>query len=30
MRVAHMSDTHLGYRQYNLDEREKDFYDVFE
>lgn len=30
MRVAHISDTHLGYRQYNLDEREKDFYDVFE
>lgn len=29
MRVAHISDTHLGYRQYNLDERENDFYDAF-
>ncbi|AIG97419.1 DNA repair exonuclease [Archaeoglobus fulgidus DSM 8774] len=29
MRIAHMSDTHLGYRQYNLDERENDFYEAF-
>lgn len=26
MRIAHISDTHLGFRQYNLDEREEDFY----
>lgn len=29
MRIAHISDTHLGYRQYNLYERENDFYEVF-
>jgi len=29
MRFAHMADTHLGYRQYNLDEREEDFYSAF-
>ncbi|MEM2850046.1 MAG: metallophosphoesterase, partial [Candidatus Bathyarchaeia archaeon] len=29
LRVAHVSDTHLGRRQYNLDERENDIYDVF-
>lgn len=29
MRFAHISDTHLGYRQYNFDERENDFYEVF-
>ena len=29
MRIAHLSDTHLGYRQYNLDERENDFYEAF-
>jgi len=29
MRIAHIADTHLGYRQYNLDEREQDLYDVF-
>jgi len=29
VRVAHLSDTHLGYRQYNLDEREDDIYEVF-
>jgi DNA repair exonuclease SbcCD nuclease subunit len=29
VRIAHISDTHLGYRQYNLDERENDFYDAF-
>ncbi len=28
--LAHLSDTHLGYRQYNMDEREQDFYEVFE
>ncbi len=30
MLLAHVSDTHLGYRQYNLDERENDFSRVFE
>lgn len=30
MKFAHLSDTHLGYRQYGLNEREKDFYEVFE
>ncbi|WP_456475285.1 metallophosphoesterase family protein [Candidatus Pyrohabitans sp.] len=30
MRFAHLADTHLGYRQYNLDEREEDFYAVFD
>lgn len=29
MRFAHIADTHLGYRQYNLDEREEDFYSAF-
>lgn len=29
MRFAHLADTHLGYRQYNLDEREDDFYRAF-
>jgi DNA repair exonuclease SbcCD nuclease subunit len=29
MRFAHLSDTHLGYRQYNLDKREDDFYKAF-
>ncbi|MFX1257013.1 MAG: metallophosphoesterase [Promethearchaeota archaeon] len=29
MRIAHVADTHLGYKQYNLDIREKDFYDAF-
>ena len=29
MRIAHISDTHLGYRQYNLDERENDIYNAF-
>jgi len=30
VRIAHLADTHLGYRQYNLEEREKDIYDVME
>ncbi len=30
MLLAHVSDTHLGYKQYNLDEREDDFGRVFE
>ncbi|MEM2137147.1 MAG: DNA repair exonuclease [Candidatus Methanomethylicia archaeon] len=29
MRIAHISDTHLGYRQYNIDDREIDIYDSF-
>lgn len=29
MKFAHLSDTHLGYRQYGLIEREDDFYNVF-
>ncbi|TXT62444.1 MAG: DNA double-strand break repair protein Mre11 [Promethearchaeota archaeon] len=29
MRIAHISDTHLGYRQYNLNVREQDIYDAF-
>ncbi|MHA1505782.1 MAG: metallophosphoesterase family protein [Candidatus Asgardarchaeia archaeon] len=30
MRFAHVSDTHLGYRQFNENVREMDFYDAFE
>jgi len=30
MLIAHIADTHLGTRQYNLEEREKDFYDAFD
>lgn len=29
MTFAHIADTHLGYRQYNLAEREQDFYEAF-
>ncbi len=29
MKFAHMSDSHIGIRQYNLDQREQDFYDAF-
>ncbi len=29
MIFAHIADTHLGYRQYNLDIREEDFYSTF-
>lgn len=29
MRFAHIADTHLGYRQYGLFEREKDFYEHY-
>jgi len=30
IRIAHLADTHLGYKQYNLDEREQDLYDVLD
>jgi len=30
VRIAHLADTHLGYKQYNLEEREKDIYEVLE
>ncbi|MHC1635202.1 MAG: metallophosphoesterase [Candidatus Methanospirareceae archaeon] len=30
VRVAHLSDTHLGYRQYNIEEREQDIYDILD
>jgi DNA repair exonuclease SbcCD nuclease subunit len=29
MLFAHIADTHLGYRQFNLEERERDFYRAF-
>ncbi len=28
VRIAHLADTHLGYRQYNLEERENDIYEA--
>lgn len=30
MKFAHLADTHLGFRQYGLQEREKDLYEVFD
>ena len=30
MRFAHLSDTHLGHRQYGIFEREQDFYELFD
>ena len=30
LQFVHIADNHLGYRQYNLDEREKDIYRAFE
>ncbi len=30
MLVAHLADVHLGFRQYNLDEREEDLYSLFQ
>lgn len=30
IKIAHMADTHLGYKQYGLNERENDFYKTFE
>ena len=30
MKFSHISDTHLGFTQLGLDEREKDIYDAFE
>jgi len=30
MQFIHMADTHLGYRQYGLSERENDFFEVFD
>lgn len=29
IKIAHIADTHLGYKQYGLIEREEDFYDTF-
>ena len=30
MLISHISDLHLGYAQFNLQEREEDLYEVFE
>jgi DNA repair exonuclease SbcCD nuclease subunit len=30
MKFLHLSDTHLGYKQYGINDREQDFWDVFE
>ncbi len=30
IKIAHFADTHLGYRQYGLNQRENDYYDVFD
>jgi DNA repair exonuclease SbcCD nuclease subunit len=30
LKIAHFADTHLGYRQYGLAERENDFYERFD
>lgn len=30
MKFAHLADSHLGFRQYGLQEREKDLYEVFD
>ena len=30
MLISHISDIHLGYAQFNLQEREEDLYEVFE
>ena len=30
MKFSHISDTHLGFTQLGLDEREKDIYDAFQ
>src|SRR4030065_1835765 len=30
VRIAHFAGTHVGYKQYNLDEREKDIYDALD
>ncbi|MGH9910766.1 MAG: metallophosphoesterase, partial [Nitrososphaerales archaeon] len=30
MLIAHISDLHLGYSQFNLEEREEDIYDAFD
>jgi DNA repair exonuclease SbcCD nuclease subunit len=30
MQFAHLADTHMGYRQYGLSERENDFFEVFD
>jgi DNA repair exonuclease SbcCD nuclease subunit len=30
MRFLHISDTHLGYQQYNIKDRERDYFDVFQ